>query len=597
MPPTQRTDVLIVGSGSAGICAALWLTICNIPFRILDKRPVQMAIGQADGVQCRTVEVFESFGVAEDLLREAFHILEVSFWSMVGEGISRTGRIPDTKKGLSHMPHVILNQAQFNGILLDKMRQVGAKEVEYGWEVKGVTIDQERAGDYGDDVFPVQVFAEKEGQEHVIEAKYVLGCDGAHSTIRRSLGHKMLGDSSDTVWGVMDIYPQTSFPDIRKKSTIHSTFGNIVIIPREGGSLVRLYIELPAGTDAKTVQLSDLHATAKAIFMQYPLEIAETLWWSAYTIGQRLVDRFSAFERVYLTGDACHTHSPKAGQGMNVSLQDGYNIGWKLAHVLSGRSPPSLLRTYDVERQKVAADLIEFDRYFTKLFSLKHTGVGGDDAKIAAEFSQGFEKSGRFTAGLTSRYEESMITGMTASIQELASGLPVGMRFPSAQVVRFCDARAMQLVRAFKADGRWRVVVFAGDITESGNAERLSKFADFLSSPTGPVRSFTRESEDIDSFIEPILVLRGDRTKIEQEHIPDFFWPATGKWRVRDLHKTYIDDDHYNSGHGYAYEAYGIATNTNVVAIVRPDQHIALVVPTDDHKAIYDLFAGFCIRT
>lgn len=100
---------------------------------------------------------------------------------------------------------------------------------------------------------------------------------------------------------------------------------------------MRFYIQLPPGTVVKDVKVEDLHNAARQIFHPYTMEIAETAWWSAYSIGQRLADHFSKDNRVFLTGDACHTHSPKAGQGMNVSLQDGFNIGWKLAAVLQGR--------------------------------------------------------------------------------------------------------------------------------------------------------------------------------------------------------------------------------------------------------------------
>jgi phenol 2-monooxygenase len=234
--------------------------------------------------------------------------------------------------------------------------------------------------------------------------------------------------------------------------------------------LVRFYIELPHGTAAKDVKLEDLHNTARRIFQQYTLDIADTFWWSAYSIGQRLVDHFSKDNRVFLTGDACHTHSPKAGQGMNVSLQDGYNIGWKLAAILKGQAGPDLLKTYNTEREKVAADLIDFDRSFMKLFSLKVNYANGATYQ---QFSEQFIKTGRYTAGLTATYDDSTITCTYRSTQSLATNIVVGMRFPSAQVVRFCDARAMQLVKALPADGRWRIVIFAGDLRDPASASRL----------------------------------------------------------------------------------------------------------------------------
>ncbi|KAL9113458.1 MAG: hypothetical protein Q9227_002499 [Pyrenula ochraceoflavens] len=464
----QRTNVLICGSGSAGLCAATWLARYGIRCKILEKSSGPMTVGQADGVQCRTVEVFESFGIVEELLREAYHVLEVTFWAADGKGgIERTGRTADTAPGLSHQPHVILNQARINGLLIEAMRRFNEQEVDYGYMIKGVEVDEDAAGDAG--AYPVRVMAEKDGTDEVFEAKYVLGCDGAHSAVRKSLGFHMVGDSSDAVWGVTDVFPRTDFPDIRKKVSIKSDAGHLIIIPREGGSLARFYIEMPPGTIAKDVTRSDVHDAARRIFHPYKLEIAETFWWSAYSIGQRLADHFSKNNRVFLTGDACHTHSPKAGQGMNVSLQDGYNIGWKLGAVLKGQASPDLLKTYIIERQKVAADLIEFDRSWTKMFKTSANGVSPD------YFSEQFVKAGKYTAGLTATYDDSSIVAAHLSNQDVAKNITVGMRFPSAQVVRFCDAKAMQLVKALPADGRWRIVVFAGNMREEKVSERLDK--------------------------------------------------------------------------------------------------------------------------
>ena len=134
----------------------------------------------------------------------------------------------------------------------------------------------------------------------------------------------MIGDSTEAVWGVMDVYPHTDFPDIRKKAVLRSDAGTLMIIPREGGSLARFYIELPEGTSAKEVKLEDLKKSARDIFHPYKMEIAETAWWSAYAIGQRLANHFSESDRVFLTGDACHTHSPKAGQGKYIVMTPCY---------------------------------------------------------------------------------------------------------------------------------------------------------------------------------------------------------------------------------------------------------------------------------
>lgn len=463
----EKVDVLICGSGSAGLCAATWLARYGIRCKVLERRDGPMTMGQADGVQCRTVEIFESFGIGEELLREAYHVLEVVFWAQDGNGvIQRTGRTADTQPGLSHQPHVILNQARINMLMIEAMRRFNNQEIDYGYDIKSVEVDSELAKDPA--AYPVKVMAERDGKLEHFEAKYAMACDGAHSTVRRSLGYTMVGDSTDAVWGVMDMVPRTNFPDIRKKATVRSKAGNLLIIPREGDNynLTRFYIELPAGTKAKEVKLEDLQQTAKKILSQYEVEFVETVWWSAYAIGQRTADHFHKDFRVFLAGDACHTHSPKAGQGMNVSLQDGYNMGWKLASVLKGLAPPSLLETYVLERSKTAVDLINFDRYFSGLFS------GG---KVSpSEFQEGFIKSGKYTAGLTAKYDKSPLTADDGDAEKLASNVVVGMRLPSSQVVRFCDSKPLQLMTSLKSDGRWRVMAFAGDLQSAENQARLT---------------------------------------------------------------------------------------------------------------------------
>jgi phenol 2-monooxygenase len=179
-----KTDVLIAGSGSAGIFAATWLAIHNIPFTMLERRSGPLEIGQADGVQCRTVEIYESFGLSEDLLREAHHILEVCFWGSDDDedgeekaGIKRKSRSIDTERGLSHLPHVILNQARVNGLMLSKMDTIlqeknGKGKIEYGWATKDVQIDSSSKDD--PNAYSCKVTAEKDGKEEIWEAKYVI---------------------------------------------------------------------------------------------------------------------------------------------------------------------------------------------------------------------------------------------------------------------------------------------------------------------------------------------------------------------------------------------------------------------------------------
>ncbi|KAK4039419.1 3-hydroxybenzoate 4-monooxygenase [Parachaetomium inaequale] len=590
-PEAEKVDVLICGSGSAGLCAAVWLARFGINYRILERRDGPLKIGQADGVQTRTVEIFDSFGIAEDLLKEAYHVLEVAFWSPDPQagggarGIKRTRYAADKETGISHQPHVILNQARLNALM---MGQLGAAPpVEYECEVKGVEVDEAAAKD--PDAYAVRVTAVKDGQEKTYQAKYVLGCDGAHSIVRRALGFKMVGDSTDAVWGVMDIYPRTDFPDIRKKCVINSAAGSILIVPREGDAMVRFYTELPEGTKVGDVSLESLQDHARKVFQPYSMDFAETFWWSAYAIGQRRADFFHRDHRVFLTGDACHTHSPKAGQGMNVSLQDGHNIGWKLGMVLRGLARPELVETYVLERERTATELIEFDRGFTKLFNSKYREDNGVTPQQVAEQ---FVKAGRYTAGQAVHYDPSAITAVGEEDKKVASNVTVGMAFPSAQVVRFCDAKAMQLVKGLPADGRWYVVVFAGDVAQPEAASRLKKVSQSLEQT---VQRFTQSGAYPDSVIDRVLVIASDRAKVEQEEIPDFFTPVTGKRGMKCLTKVFADEESYNSGHGHAYDAYGVDPQEGALVVVRPDHYVAKVATLDEADSISQFFEGFLV--
>jgi len=184
----EEFDVLICGSGSAGLCAAIWLARYGIRFKMLEARDGPLRIGQADGVQCRTVEIFESLGIADALLKESYHVMEIAFWSACskeGEVGGEQGVIqrdyvgPDTEPGLSHQPHVILNQARVNEIMMDEVVRLSGNQnnVEYGRRVRDVTVVKEAEEDVQVSLkLPyVKVAAEdRHGKSHVYRAQYVL---------------------------------------------------------------------------------------------------------------------------------------------------------------------------------------------------------------------------------------------------------------------------------------------------------------------------------------------------------------------------------------------------------------------------------------
>ena len=609
----EDVDVLIVGCGPAGlVLAAQMANFPDIRTAVVDRRDGPLEVGQADGVACRTVEMFEAFDLADRLLSEAYWVNEVCFWRPDPDDparIKRAGRIQDTEDGLSEFPHVIVNQARMLAYLLDHMKRSPSRLTPfYGLHASEVEIDPSGSSEY-----PVKVTLEHvQGRNatrdsSTIRAKYVVGCDGSRSNIRAAIGRELVGDATNESWGVMDVLAVTDFPDIRVKCAITSADrGNILIIPREGGYLVRFYIELDEVgddiLDKRSVTPEKLTEVANRILHPYSLELKDVGWWSVYEIGQRLCDKFddvpaeetaTRLPRVFIAGDACHTHSAKAGQGMNVSMADAWNLGWKLAAVLRGGARPELLHTYSEERQAVAEQLIDFDREFSRRFTARSAGSGDADRERVdpEEFQRYFTAQGRFTAGVATRYAPSLITG-EATYQQLAEGFPVGTRFHSAPVIRLADAKRVHLGHAARADGAWRLYIFADGLDPVYAGSHARRLCEFLDSDASPLRRFTPARAEPDSVIDVRAIFQQGHRQLTVDAMPSVLLPRKGKFALIDYEKMFCPDPDGDD----IFDLRQVNRETGCMIVVRPDQYVSHVLPLDGHEALTDFFAGILIE-
>ncbi|MGY8705302.1 FAD-binding monooxygenase [Bradyrhizobium sp. 18BD] len=604
-----EVDVLIVGCGPAGLTLAAQLAqFPDIKTCIVEQKPGRLLVGQADGIACRTMEMFHAYGFSERVLKEAYWVNETTFWKpdeRAPEKIVRSGRVQDVEDGLSEFPHVILNQARIHDGFLDVMRKSPAKlEPYYSRRLLDLQVDPAAgATDHAVTARLERADAGNEGKVETIKARYVVGCDGARSTVRKSIGRELHGDSANHAWGVMDVLAVTDFPDIRFKSLIQSAKdGSLLIIPREGGYMARLYVEL-AKLDVgervanRNITAEDVIAKAQRILKPHTLEVKEIAWWSVYEIGQRLTDKFddvpeaeinSRLPRIFIAGDACHTHSPKAGQGMNVSMQDAFNLGWKLAAVLRKQCPPTLLHSYSAERQAVAKELIDFDREWAGILA-SAAKAGGADAAKTQDY---FVRHGRYTAGTATHYKPSTLTGAT-SHQHLAEGLVIGKRFHSAPVIRLGDAKPVHLGHASQADGRFRIYAFAPAEDPAASGSAIRALCNFLGEAReSPIRLYTPAAADIDSVIDLRAVFQQDHRELAIEAMPALLLPRKGRYGLLDYEKMFCPD--LKSGHD-VFAMRGIDRKAGCMVVVRPDQYVATVLPLNGFAALASYFDNFML--
>lgn len=620
----EELDVLIVGCGPAGLTLAAQLAAFpDINSRIVEQKSGPLQVGQADGISGRSSEIFHALGFSERVMKEAYFLKAITFWKHDEDqpgNIIRTSKTADGRDVFSEFPHVVLNQARVHDFLLDVMRKSPSQmKPDYCRRLLDLKIEPTSDPNTGNAkntdsnvVYPVSATVERsdpehDGQKEFVKARYVVGCDGARSTVRTSLSLPARGDSANKAWGVMDLLVVTNFPDIRIKSIIQSASeGNLLIIPREGGHLVRFYIEMDQLNESERASnlniTSDLLvAAAQRILHPYTLEVKEVAWWSVYEIAQRMCDKFdnvadeeieSSCPSVFIVGDACHTHSPKAGQGMNVSIHDSFNLGWKLASVIRGHSSPRILHTYSAERREVAKELITFDRELAKMFSapVESSSQVKNKKPGPTELQKYMVRHDGYVSGTLSKYGPSIITAAPTH-QRLAQDFEIGKRFHSVPVVRLADARPVHLGHVIEADGRWRLFAFASAEDPENGSSGIHKLAEFLEKSTeSPVRKYTPAERDVDAVIDVLAIFQQGYRELEIEMLPAFLRPSKGIYGLRDYEKMYCPD--LENGEDI-FDTRGIDRNSGCMVVVRPDQHVAHVLPLDGFTELAAFFDGF----
>ena len=349
----MQTDVLIAGAGPTGLSLANQLARYGVDFVIVDNREGTTPHSKAIGVQARTLEIYEQIGIADKLVERGWRADKVR---LLGGGEAR-GELDLTTigTGLSPFPFVlILEQGIHEAILYSNLKESG-HDVRWLTELREFTQDTD-----GIHASMIDV----DGSEEEISAKYLVGCDGAHSTVRKTLGLKFEGSTFERLFYVADVDIDWAFPH----DALHANLGDDTLtafFPMVGDRHWRIVGTFPEGheKDENDILFDEIERQVKAD-TSLTFDITKVYWHSVYKVHSRAVEAF-AKGRCFLAGDSAHIHTPAGAQGMNTGIQDGYNLAWKLAEVLKRGATTSLLETYNEERLPNAKRLLRTtDRFF-----------------------------------------------------------------------------------------------------------------------------------------------------------------------------------------------------------------------------------------
>lgn len=616
--PANSYDIVIIGAGPVGLLLSTCLARWGYKIKHIDNRPEPTKTGRADGIQPRSLDLLRNMGLMPAIMAyEPAKVYEVAFWdpSKTKYGIERTGTWASCPDFIdARYPFTtLLHQGMIERVFIQDLEK-NQVQIQRPWTITNFKTDTKSNPEYPVEVTLKHVEGNKTERVH---AKYLFSGEGARSFIRDQLKigitHK---DPIAHVWGVMDGVVETDFPDIKMKCTIHSEHGSIMVIPREN-HIVRLYIQIASSTDKdwnprRTATEEEVQASAKRIFQPYHIKWESVEWFSVYPIGQGIADKYTLDHRVFLGGDACHTHSPKAGQGMNTAFLDALNLAWKIHHVESGFAKRSILETYETERKLVANNLLDFDAKYAALFSQKapavHTvqaasekGAGhGSTDEEENEFIKTFKESCEFTSGYGVAYDANEINWSPSHPARSSWIHPTGNRLRSGRIMinsnvtRVVDANVVDLEQEIPLNGSFRLYIFAGkpsssSLALSDFAHNIAKAHSFYSSYLLPDLAGVSHHESHNPhspFYTICTIFAAKRAEIEISRDV----PGALK-RYRD--HVYADD---LDAHGHramditaeAHRKMGFGGEKGGVVVVRPDGYVGIVVALAEGSVTVD---------
>jgi 2-polyprenyl-6-methoxyphenol hydroxylase-like FAD-dependent oxidoreductase len=501
------TITLIVGAGPTGLTLAIELARRGVSFRIIDREAERTRSSRAIGTQARTVEVFRLMGIPETALEPAARPRALRF----AERDRTLARIAFGDGTPGALPRLIsMDESDTERMLEQRLEQLGGR-VERRTQLLGFRVEGER------------VTATLQGPDATseLETRFLVGADGAHSTVRHEAGIGFAGAAYPQRFLLADLDIDWDLSHDEGHIWIGDD-GLVATIPLPGERRYRVIVPLSPGSAAKEYESeAEIASEAETLLRQRTgvtlRRIGDPVWASAFRIQRRQADRYRRGP-VFLAGDAAHVHSPVGGQGMNTGIQDAFNLGWKLALAARNQAAPGLLDTYQAERQPIARSVLRGTHLGTRLVLAQNplmrvvreravpaiVGITPVRRRILAAISQ-----------LSIGYRGSSLSVDADDPAEsrgwlrlTAPGLQAGDRVPDAMLI---DTRGSEPVMLFDLISHgWTLLLLSGDGTMPETIGSLERIARQVQDAVGDaVRSYlvldttTKSDASVTALLDP----------------------------------------------------------------------------------------------